>query len=281
MERIKYVWIFLILFLINGFAFADTYLEYKSFPKGKVLVYLTPKYMRMDVEEYGGIEVPPVTLIYNKFPRKIFILNHKEKSYVEINEELLKKIEEAKKEMEEQLSNLPPVAREMAKQMFMPGCEKLKEIPDEPCEEPKIIGEEIFKNLPAKIVDGCKHFDVEKNSFVICRFWFVDGKKLNIDPKDFETLSSFLDFEWEFVKVMGSFCGTEASSIFLARPQRILKLDYELPIPVKASAVSEGIEETQIILENVSTNALKEDLFTLPKNYKKIDIKVPEFKKRR
>uniref|UniRef100_A0A7C2P7Q2 DUF4412 domain-containing protein n=1 Tax=candidate division WOR-3 bacterium TaxID=2052148 RepID=A0A7C2P7Q2_UNCW3 len=277
MERMKWLFIMVFAFLIfYGVAFGDASLEYKSFPSGKVLIYLTTKYMRMDAEEYG---IFPVTLIYDKNLRKISILNHDEKSYVEIDEKLLKDLRTMREEMEAQLLLLPPFMKEMAKQMMMPGCRKIEKIPDELCGDSKIIGTEKFKDLTAKVVNGCKIFDVEKNSFVICRYWFVDGEKLNLDLEDFKTLISFLEFEWEFVKAMDSFCGTEAISIFLARPEKTLKLGYDLPIPVKALSVSDGKEETKMILDKVSTNKLTEDLFRLPKNYKKIEIEVPKFRR--
>jgi len=278
MERMKWLFIMVFAFLIfYGVAFGDASLEYKSFPSGKVLIYLTTKYMRMDAEEYG---IFPVTLIYDKNLRKISILNHDEKSYVEIDKKLLKDLRTMREEMEAQLLLLPPFMKEMAKQMMiMPGCREIEEIPDEVCGNSKIIGTEKFKDLTAKVVDGCKIFDVEKNSFVICRYWFVDGEKLNLDLEDFKTLISFLEFEWEFVKAMDSFCGTEAISIFLARPEKTLKLGYDLPIPVKALSVSDGKEETKMILDKVSTNKLTEDLFRLPKNYKKIEIEVPKFRR--
>uniref|UniRef100_A0A7C2P2G6 DUF4412 domain-containing protein n=1 Tax=candidate division WOR-3 bacterium TaxID=2052148 RepID=A0A7C2P2G6_UNCW3 len=278
MERVKYLCMILFASLIfYGVSFSDVYLEYKSFPSGKVLIYLTKKYMRMDAEEYG---IFPVTLIYDKNLRKIFILNRDKKSYVEVNEKLLKDLRKLREEMEAQLSNLPPSMREMAKHMMMPGCVQIKEIPDDLCESPKIIGTENFRGLSAKVVDGCKNFDVEKNSFVICRYWFVDGEKLNLELEDFKTLISFLEFEWEFVKAMGSFCGTEAMSMFLTIPQKTLTLGYDLPIPVKVLSVSDEEEETMMILDNVSTNELTEELFRLPKNYKKIDIEVPKFRGR-
>jgi len=277
MARLKDLFMMVFAFLIfYGVAFGDTTLEYRSFPKGKVSLYLTTKYVRMDAEEYG---IFPVTLIYDKNLRKISILNHEEKSYVEVDERLLKDLRRMREEMEAQLSDLPPFMREMAKQMMiMPGCREIEEIPDEVCGNSKIIGTEKFKDLTAKVVDGCKIFDVEKNSFVICRYWFVDGEKLNLDLEDFKTLTSFLEFEWEFVKAMGSFCGTEAISIFLARPEKTLRLGYDLPIPVKALSVSDGKEKTKMILDKISTNKLTEDLFRLPQNYRKMEIKVPKFR---
>ena len=277
MNRVRYLCIRVFVFLnFYGVIFGDLHLEYKSFPSGKVSIYLTSRYMRMDTKEYDSF---PVTLIYDKDVRKIAILNHREKSYMEIDEKLLKDLHRMREEMESQLLNLPPFMREMARKMMMPGCRRIKEIPDEICEDPKIIGTEKFRDLQAKVVDGCRNFDVEKGSFVVCRYWFADGEKLNLNLEDFKTLVSFLEFEWEFVKAMDSFCGTEAVSMFLARPQKTLNLGYELPIPVKALSVLDDKEETKMILEKVSIDKLGKDLFRLPKNYKKVKIERPKFKK--
>jgi len=133
---------------------------------------------------------------------------------VEIDERLLKELRRMREEMEAQLSKLPPFMIRMAKQMMMIGCRKIEDIPEEICEGSRVIGTESFNSLKAKVVDGCKYLDDEKNSFVICRYWFVDGEKLYLDLEDFKTLFSCLEFEWEFVKAMGSFCGVEAISIF-------------------------------------------------------------------
>jgi len=271
MVRAKCLCMMVFSLLTNDVAFGDAYLEYKSFPSGRISFYLTSRYVRMDTEEHG---VSPFTVIYDKNERTIFILYHEKKSYAEVNEKLLKDLRRMREKMEAQLSNLPPPMREIGKQMMMPGCRKIEKIPSELCEGPNIIGTEMFQGFTAKVVDGCKNFDVEKNSFVACRYWFVDGEKLNLNSEDFKTLSAFLEFEWEVVKAMGSFCGMEPISMLLATSEKTLVLGYDLPIPVKALSVSDGKEETKMILDKVVTKGLSQEAFRLPKDYKKMEIGV-------
>jgi len=56
-------------------------------------------------------------------------------------------------------------------------------------------------------------------------------------------------------------------------------LGYDLPIPVKVLSVSVGNEETKMILDKISTDKLTEELFRLPKNYKKMEIEVPKIRR--
>ena len=44
-------------------------------------------------------------------------------------------------------------------------------------------------------------------------------------------------------------------------------------------SVSVGNEETKMILDKISTDKLTEELFRLPKNYKKMEIEVPKIRR--
>ncbi|MDR5703345.1 MAG: hypothetical protein QN198_07050 [Armatimonadota bacterium] len=257
---------------IGRVAFADATLEYRGPQNARLSFLFAPGRMRVDVT----IEHLSGSILYDEAARKMWIVDHARRSYVEVGEDLLRQIREVRRQMESRLSQLPPAVREQMERMLTPPGFVRISVPQDLCESPKVIGTETIRGLVAKVVDGCR--SLVGGEWVTCRGWFVDGSALGLDLKDLRVLESFLAFYLEFLRTVGlpEFLGDSHLLLTQPRPPKTLDLGLTFPVPVKGAAVKDGREFHTVFLEKVSTGPLPGAVFTAPKGYTEIKIRLPQ-----
>jgi|GEM_PF-1128598 len=279
-KRLKTVTVPLAVLLVLGagnVALGDALLEYRWSPGSGVSrasFSFAPGRMRVDIEASGG----SATILYDEGARKMWIVDHTRRSYLEIGEDLLRQIRQIREQMEAQLSQLPPPVREqMERAMTPPGFTRLGELPRDLCEGPRVVGTETVRKVPAKVVDGCK--SLQGARWVTCRFWFGDGRALGLNPEDFRVLSSFTEFSLEILKTVGLPAALGGGDLLIQpRAERYIDLGFAFPIVVKAAAIEEDRESGTMILEKVSTQPLPGTAFALPQGYTRVEISVPRLR---
>lgn len=260
--------------IIGNDVFADATIEYKG-PENSQLIFLfTSSRMLIDMK----IKHSPASILYDNAVRKMWLVDHSKRIYMEINEDLLGQFKEFRRKLEIRLSQLPPVFRQQMEEMMnLQGFVKIG-VPQELCEGPKVIGTEMVQGLRAKVVDGCKSY--VQGKWEICRGWFVEGSELGLRPEDFRVFESFNAFYLEFLGTIGlpEFLGENQLLLTQLKPDKGIDLKFYFPFPIKGAQIKDGKEIHTVILEKVSKTPIPETMFTIPKGYKEISIRLPKGK---
>ncbi len=222
---------------------ADATIEMRSGdePDDKLVMRVKDRMTRWD---QGGSERH--TVLFNADSRTLTIVNHGERSYMELDEARVKgvsdKMSAMMKQMEAQLANLPKEQREMLMER-MPGFKR-----------PESVSYSAEKTGGSDTVNGfrCDNYEVNKNGQPYMKACVSSHKTLGISSADFDTLATM----FEAMKDMASqFSGSDDMM-----PLRELG-----GLPVR-SKTADGGETSEIVA--VNDDRLDGELFAVDASYK-------------
>ncbi len=267
--------VFIILCIV-GFSFsgwADVILTYEALkplktPTGQELpagtsvrLMLSERALRKDIGNH-------YSFIYKR-GGSFFFVNHKERYFIDVGK-VIKEAENMRKRLEQELAKLPPEQRALARAMMK--SQLYIHLPEdrEPCEEPKVIREELVNGIPSKAVDGCKTF--EDGQWVACRYWFADGENLGLKREHYILLADFMEFQVKALTLSQRLFGIHI--LYQPTKKRVLELPWEYPILVKGAVAKDGIEEPYMVFKNVKVEKFSEEVFLIPKGYQDKTMKM-------
>ncbi|MDR7510214.1 MAG: hypothetical protein QN210_03120 [Armatimonadota bacterium] len=275
-RHLRCVWLLAVaLIAVAGdSAFADVALEYRWSPGGGVSrasVSLTPGRLRVDIQ--AGAR--SISLLFDGAARRLWVVDHARRSYVEVGDDDLRQIRQVRERMEVQLSQLPPGAREqMERMMTPPGFSRVETAPRDLCEAPRVVGTETVQGVPARIVEGCRSLAGAR--WVSCRFWVAEGRAVGLGPEEFRVMAGFADFFLDLVRTVGLPAALEGGDLLVhPRPERFGELGVDFPVVVKAARIEDGRQTATMILDRFSRDPLPDAVFTVPQGYERITLSLP------
>ena len=211
---------------------------------------------RMRVESSGGSEN---NIIIFRGDKDVFwMINNDRKTYNEMTredlEQLRKKMDNAFKEMEEQLKNLPPEQRKMMEQMMPKQAQMDMQQPAKTIYKKKSSGEKVNQwtcTLYEGFVDGKKTKDV----------WTADFAQLKIDPNDLKGLNAM----GKFFEVLTK----ETDELFMIGSDELSKEGGFSGIPVKTIEYESGDVSQITEIKEITKKSFDSAIFELPAGLKK------------
>lgn len=189
---------------------------------------------------------PDAYFIYRGDKKVFWMVNTKEKSYMEMTEKdfeaMFAKMDEAMKKMQAQLENMPPEQKKMMEGMMakmMPGGGSASKTLYKKTGAGGMVGGWATDKYEG-IRDGAKTSEV----------WTAAPGKLNLDDKDFQVLKDMAKFFQKFAKNMPEMVGDKANG-----------LDG---MPVKTISFKDGKPHFQSELKEVKKESLAAGLFEVP-----------------
>ena len=214
---------------------------------------------RMRVE-LSGDDVDQI-IIFRKDKDVFWFIDNKDQTYFEMTREDLREmkaqVDEAMKEFEAQMKDLPPEQRQMMETM-MKG--KMPEKAPEMTYKKVASGEKVNQWT-------CDQYEGFLEGEKKMEMWTTDWKKLGLKPEDFQVMQDMADFFGEFVEDQASFLQVGAES-----PEMIADKSQFAGLPVKVIDYSEGSEAHTTQLIEVKEQDFASSLFELPAGLKKKDM---------
>lgn len=202
------------------------------------------------------IEVPASTsVIFRKDKGLLWILNHADKTYMEMTPAQLtamtSQMDTMMKQMEEQMKNMPPEARAQVEEM-MKNKEPAKKVPVETTY--KKIGSE---TIGAWAVD---HYEGIQGATKIKEVWVATWDKLGITRGDMAVLESYGEFFKDFMK------NTDSNDDFADSKKMFDTLGG---FPIKTVTFEKGSAPSTSLVQDIKKENLDPNLFNLPAGYTK------------
>ena len=219
---------------------------------GKSTLYMRSDIFRMDMSDGRA----NMTMIYKKSEQSMWVLDRDKKEYYTITKEDMDKIkqvrENAQKQMEEQLKNIPEAQREqMMKMMGGAGMAQVKEAP-------KLT----YKNVGESKSFGewsCDKYECYEGETMKEIHWVASEAELEISRSDFEILESFSEF---MSSSFGNFDFGPSRSAVL--PEKT----YE-GLPVVTEEYRNGSKCSTTTVQSIEKTDLADELFKIPKDFRK------------
>lgn len=258
MMRFLVVTVFLIFLGLGQGVFAGVVMLSKHTSNGKVTensVYLSERMMRVEMDQ--GV------YIFRGDQQLFWILDHGTKSYREMNEaemnRLNDQITESMKQVEEQLKNLPPEQRAMMEKMLKGQMKGMGVVPNE----------EVKKPVYEKVGSGehvqewvCDKYEQKQDGVREADIWTVPYAEVKLGAEDFQVFQDMAAFlkKLPMGQQSGQLpfegMGDDSGSGFSG-------------VPVKQVFYANGAVESQWELEKVEKRELEASLFELPADYVK------------
>jgi hypothetical protein len=205
--------------------------------------YIEDDRMRVDTTR----EMKEHTIIFRADKDLFWVINHDEKTVMEITKEDLERMQQQMKSAMEQMENLPANQRKMMEGMMEGRMGNQKEIVYEKVDSGVNVGEWETDKYKGTI-DGTLEQEV----------WTTSWSDLDLETEDFQVMkemtSFFKDFSMNF-----------DSSFFNVGSE-----DWEkgyAGVPVKTVSYSNGEKQFETLLKEIEEKALDASLFEKPENY--------------
>lgn len=248
------------IFILGGFVFqvkagmlmVSTQESYGQF-KDRLIskAYVDKNHMRV---ETTGKNLDNIT-IYRKDKGVFWIIDNKEKTFMEISkkdmQKMKTKMDEAMKMMEKQMKNMPPEQRKMMEKM-MKG--------QMPVKSPKTIYKKIATGI--KVNQWvCDKYEGYLEGIKKKEIWTTDWKNLRLSQEDFEVMQGLSEFFGEFTK--------DHESFYKAGSKEWEKEQGYSGIPIKTITYSAGKIKDKTELKEIRRQDFASSLFDLPKGLMK------------
>jgi len=185
--------------------------------------------------------------IYRTDKKVFWAINTKDKTYLEMTqkdfEDMVVKMEEARKKMAEQMAKMPPEQKEMMEKMMA------KMLPDA-AGGPKTTFKKIGSGGKVNGWNTDK-YEGMREGVKQSEIWTADPKTLGVTDADYQVLKDIAKFFEKFAKNMDSFIGDKAKN----------GMDG---IPVKTLNLKEGQPEFSTEIKEVKKENFSADLFQVP-----------------
>jgi len=232
---------------------------------GTSKIYAESGMVRLD--NVGGGSDAQMSMIFQG--DKFLMLNHKDKSYFVMDEAMLEEMNAqmsaAMRQMEEQLANVPAAQREMIEQMMkgqMKGQMKGMTPQQAPTEAPRVEtgGSSQWRSYP------CVRYTIYRGNE---KTQEICAASLDQIEGSEEVMVAFRKMAG-FVKKMMASLPDMISSRVAGNPMEMM--DQIDGFPVHTLQFEKGNLSQEILLESATEQALEENLFTPPSDYKKQDL---------
>ena len=259
----KGIWIAVMIFLGGvwsssleaGSLMVNQYESYSS--PGDIMVnntYLDKKGMRVETKGENMDQI----FIYRPDKGTFWIIDEKEKTYMEITEKDLQEIkqqaEKAQDIMSEQMKNIPPEQRKMMEEMMK------EQMQHAPSERSKVIYTKVASGVKVNKWK-CDRYEGKVGSEKIEEVWTTSYKQLGISPGDFKVMEDMSNF-------FGGFAG-EQGSYFQVGSKEAEKESVYSGIPIKMITYKDGKKQDRNELKEVKNQDFPASLFNLPKGFTK------------
>jgi hypothetical protein len=190
---------------------------------------------------------PDAYFIYRGDKKVFWMVNLKEKSYMEMTEKdldaMMAKMDEAMKKMQAQMRNMPPEQKKMMEDMMA------KMIPGGGSKAPKTT----YKKVGAGgTINGWStdKYEGTREGAKASEIWTTPPKSIDLDEKDFQVLKDMAKFFEKFAKNMQGMVGDKSNG-----------LDG---VPVKTISFKDGQPHFQSEMKEVKKESLAASLFEVP-----------------
>lgn len=219
---------------------------------GTSTAYLGGNGMRIETQTQDEL----MTMIFRSDKQVFWVINTKEKTYMEMTREDIKKtkamMDGAMKMMQEQLKNMPPEQRAMIEEMM-----KGQAMPARP---PKKVFKKVASGMRVRQWK-CDKYEGYSGRQLTEEVWTASTKNLGIGQKDFRVMQSMAEFMSEF--------SPDTASLFSIGSEKWEKEQGYPGIPVRLISYSDGKKVFQMELQDVKKSRIDPSRFNLPKGYTK------------
>ncbi len=265
-SRIAFSLCLVVCFFLGNFSHADTVIEYllseQDTPlNGGQLQPVWVKEGKLLIKHAGGSRNTDV--LFNQALDSLIIINHKNRTFVPLNEEKIGRIAQQTAEMapvvrglNEQLRKLSPKQR--AKWEEMLGDFPLGEITQDKEGAPSSI-----KTVGDKIVNGfaCQQMDVFTGDAKTAELCLADRSTLNLSGEDFATIRSLLSLTERMVSKAGSL----ASQFGIKVPQIAIRNLAGVPIEMKDFS---NENKGHMTLKRIASETITAESLQVPAGYR-------------
>lgn len=221
------------------------------------------------IETQGGeANAGPSTIIFRGDRDTLYVLDDREKSYMELNQETIAAMTGAMsammKEMQERVQAMPPEQRQMMEQM-------MKGKMPEAAAKAEVDRHELKRNGEDKDIGGypCTRWDATRNDERVAELWLTPFAKAGVDPKTFAVLGDMADF---FQGVMGKLRENPMMKAQSSDGAELLSAMKGLEgVPVLVRRIENGVVSEETRLTSISGDDLRPELFDFA-SYTKKDI---------
>lgn len=222
-------------------------------------MYVQDGMLRMEASDGADSHV----MIFDSKKNLMYNIDNKTKKYAVISKEDFAKIgntmNEAMKQMEEQLKQLPKEQQEMMKNMMkekMPGME-----PQEAPEKTDYIKEESGVTVGKWT---CDRYVGKKDGQKVSEVWLTEWDDTGLKDEYKEAFDAMKSFFEDLIKQMGPMAEqmTDALDTWM----------IENGVPVKSVDYENGKVSSTSLVEDIQIKSLDSDLFTVPTGYTKQDM---------
>ena len=220
--------------------------------------YAQSKMVRMD---QGGEGMGDNSMIF--LGDEFLYVNHEDKSYIVMDEEMLEKvstkINEAMKEMEAQLANMPPEQRAMVEQMMKGRMNGMMPQEQKAVPEPRIesLGRSKWQSY------SCQQYAVfegDEKTQEVCAAKLDDVEGADEVMEAFVGMAAYIEKMTESMPMMGD-DGLNPGEM----------MEQIGGFPVHMVNFVNGQADSETSLDSIVEEGLDPDLFTVPKNYRRED----------
>ena len=224
--------------------------------KERTQIYAQDGYLRLDSD--GGPFAAEVSLIFDG--SRFLVIDHGEKSYIIMDEEMLtrmtNKMNEAMEQMKAELANLPPEQRAMAEQMMQSQMQGLMG-GGEPPSPPRVeaTGESEWGGR------ACTKYDVFENDIKTQEICSAPLDQINGAGEMMDTFQGMASF----VKKLSESLPGPLGSSFNDHPGMVA--DLIGGFPVHSVEYRMGKPNTEVSMESIREEELSADKFEVPADY--------------
>lgn len=251
----------LLLILIAGFvlmtlqsAFAGVKMVQENSSKGKKVQmtrYIDSNKVRFDTEGSKGKQ----SIIYRVDKDVFWVINHSDKTYVEITRDDMRKIKQMMDMMKKQMEQLPPEKRaemeKMMKQKMGDSMEKIK-----------------YKKVKSGIKVNqwtCDEYMGYVGSAKKSELWTAPFSSVGLNVNDFAAMKKMSEF---FSEMAGGFFSKDMFRSDIIPGQQKTADDFS-GVPVKGQFYKDGVMASSMEIKEIKRETLAPSLFELPAGYTK------------
>lgn len=179
-----------------GVLMVSSHESYEPAMTSIIKAYIEKDKMRVETKGADG----DFAFIFRGDKQVFWSIDYKNKTYVEITKEDLKRmkeqIQDAMKQMEEQMKNLPPEQRKLMEQM-MQGQMKQQ------VQAPKVIYKKVASGVNVNKW-SCDKYEGLIEGRKVRELWTTDWQKLDLSAEDFKVMQDMAEFFKEFSESVAS-----------------------------------------------------------------------------
>lgn len=251
----------LFLMLITGFilmtahfAFAGVRMVQENSANGRktqMSRYIDSSKVRFDTDGEKGKQ----TIIYRVDKDAFWVINHTDKTYLEITREDMRKIKQMMDMMKKQMDQMPPEKRaqveKMMKQKMGDKMEKIK-----------------YKKVKSGIKVNqwtCDQYEGYSGSLKKSELWTTSFSSVGLNINDFSVLKKMSEF---FSEMAGGFINRDMFRSDIIPGQKKTADDFS-GVPVKGQFYKDGAMVSSMEIKEIKRENLSPSLFELPAGYTK------------